>query len=53
MRSKSNKSALTFERELPDEKAYHFSNGPKHESPCMSSYWRSIPIRQGQKKEES
>lgn len=41
MRDKSNTSALIFERELPGEGAYHFSNGPKHESPCMNLYFRS------------
>jgi len=33
----------------PGKEAYHFSAGPSHLSPCMSSYWHSIPIRQGKK----
>lgn len=53
MRSKSNTSCLNFQMEYPGPEAYHFPEGPKHESPCMSSYWRRIPIRQGIKKEES
>jgi len=52
MRDKTNTSAFTFQMEYPGTEAYHFPAGIKHESPCMSSYWRSIPIRQVMRTEE-
>jgi len=36
----------------PGKEAYHFPEGSSHESPCMSPYWRSQPIRQGKKRTE-
>jgi hypothetical protein len=43
---------LNYKMTYPGPEAYHFPAGTKHESPCMSEYWRSQPIRQGKKKEE-
>lgn len=36
----------------PGPEAYHFPAGPSHISPCMSDHWRSIPIRQGTKRQD-
>lgn len=51
-RSKSNTSSLNFQMTYPGTEAYHFSSGPRHDSPCMSKYWRRQPIREGKRKEE-
>lgn len=34
------------------EEGYHTPAGPSHNSPCMDQYWRSLPIRQGKRREE-
>lgn len=31
---------------------YTIPSTSKHESPCMSPYWRSQPIRQGKQRDE-
>jgi len=41
MRQKSNTSTLNFQIAYPGPEAYHFPAGVSHESPCMSSYFRS------------
>mgnify|MGYP007017321270 CR=1 FL=1 len=40
-RSKSNTSTINFQIAYPGPEAYHFPVGVSHESPCMSSYFRS------------
>lgn len=37
---------------FPPKSAYNFPTTVKHESPCMSEYWRAQPIRQGIKRDE-
>lgn len=43
---------IDFQMKYPGKDAYHFPTGPKHESPCMSSFWRAQEIRQGIMREE-
>jgi len=37
---------------FPPKSAYNMTDRPKHESPCMSEYWRAQPIRPGKQREE-
>lgn len=53
MRVKTNMSSVVYQMEYPGLDAYHFPVGVQHTSPCMSSFWRGQPIRQGKMKEES
>ena len=45
-------SISNFKIKHPCPEAYNFPAGPSHESPCMSPYWRSQPIRQGKIRDE-
>lgn len=38
-----------FKMTYPGPEAYTFTTNPKHESPCMSSYWRSIQTERDMK----
>ncbi|MEN6290685.1 MAG: hypothetical protein ABFD07_01540 [Methanobacterium sp.] len=41
-----------YKMKYPGPEFYNFPTGPKHNSPCMDSFWRSKPIREGKKMEE-
>lgn len=41
-----------FKIKYPGLEGYHFPEGRTYNSPCMDSYWRAQPIRQGKKREE-
>jgi hypothetical protein len=41
-----------FRMKYPELKAYNIPLTPVHESPCMSEYWRSQPIRPGKARDE-
>lgn len=41
-----------YKMTYPGKEAYHFPSGVSHTSPCMSSFWRSQPIRQGNIRDE-
>lgn len=43
---------MDYKMKYPGPEAYHFPTGPSHISPSMSEYWRSIPIRQGSKRQD-
>lgn len=41
-----------FRIKYPEITAYNLGGTPVHTSPCMDSYWRSQPIRQGKVRDE-
>ncbi len=51
-KTESYRHTLNYKMTYPGPEAYHFPTSTKHNSPCMDSFWRSQPIRQGKKKEE-
>jgi hypothetical protein len=46
---------IDFQMKYPGKEAYNMEGVTriKHESPCMSSFWRSQEIRQGNVREET
>lgn len=41
-----------YKDSYPLQDRYNFPTTEKHESPCMSEFWRSQPIRQGKVRDE-
>ena len=44
---------INYKIPYPGKESYNFPSGQSHTSPCMSAFWRSQEIRQGNVREET